>query len=79
MRNKIQENKIIARLQEKGEVDNLWAIRNYILRLGAVIHRLSEQRGLSFTTRWGTNENKKNYYYKINKNTTWKKIGKFTK
>jgi len=35
-----QEDKVLAKLKTDGEVSNLWAIRNNIWRLGAIIHRL---------------------------------------
>ena len=37
-----QKEKIVARLNKVGYVDNFWAIDNYILRLGAIIHQLSK-------------------------------------
>lgn len=57
-----QKQKILNRIEEVGYVDNFWAIQNYILRLGAVIHSLQDD-GYSFDRRFGRGKNKKNYYY----------------
>lgn len=57
-----QKQKVINRFNEVGYVDNLWAIDNYMLRLGAIIHDLKKD-GLKFVGKFGTGKNKKNYYY----------------
>ena len=59
-----QAEKVIARLNEVGYVDNFWAIHNYMLRLGAVIFQLKED-GWVFRGEFGTEANRKNYYYHL--------------
>lgn len=62
-----QEKRVIDHIEIFGEVDNFWAIENYILRLGAIIHSL-KRKGYNFTGMFGKDrgyEKKlwKNYYY----------------
>ena len=62
-----QEQRVIEHLNNYGEVDNFWAIENYILRLGAIIHSL-RKKGYQINGRFGKErgyEKKywKNYYY----------------
>lgn len=69
-----QEQKVIDHIRLYGEVDNFWAIQNYILRLGAIIHSL-KRKGYEFTGRFGKDrgyEKKywKNYYYIVKKEQT---------
>lgn len=67
-----QGERVLARIAEVGYVDNFWAIANYILRLGAVVHSI--RHGLrDFTPqeligRYGKDlnvdkQNRKNFYY----------------
>jgi hypothetical protein len=65
---KSQIEKVKDRLWEVGYVDNFWAIDNYILRLGAIIHTLHHKHGYNFTGAFGKELKKerrlwKNYYY----------------
>jgi len=57
-----QKQRVIDELREFGVVDNFWAIHNYILRLGAIIHGLRKE-GWLFNGMFGEGKNKKNYYY----------------
>jgi hypothetical protein len=62
-----QEERVIEKLKMDGEVDNFWAIGNYILRLGAIIFEL-RKKGWRIKGRFGKDrgfEKKfwKNYYY----------------
>ena len=57
-----QKQKVINELLMRGSVDNFWAIKNYMLRLGAIIYELKKE-GWVFDTTWGTGSEKKNYYY----------------
>jgi hypothetical protein len=62
-----QRRKIIVKLLEDNEVDNFWAINNYILRLGAIICQLKKE-GWDFRTGYGkkfgyAKQLNKNYYY----------------
>jgi len=64
---KTQEEIVLDRLLEKGEVDNFWAISNYILRLGAIICQL-RKKGYVIEGIFGKERGKdkqfwKNYYY----------------
>lgn len=38
-----QKERIIEKLRVDGEVDNVWAFNHYILRLGAIIHKLRSE------------------------------------
>lgn len=40
---KTQKQRILAEFQKKGFISNIWAVRNYILRLGARINELREE------------------------------------
>jgi hypothetical protein len=64
MRRETQRDKVVAQLEENGQVDNFWAIHNYILRLGAIIHDLKND-GWEFDGDYGVGKNKKNYIYKL--------------
>lgn len=62
-----QRERVLRKLLDEGEVDNFWAFHNYILRLGAIIHRLRES-GYEIDGMYGKDrgfERKlhKNYYY----------------
>lgn len=59
---KTQKERVKDRLADVGYVDNFWAIKNYILRLGAVIAELKRE-GYKFYTTWGEGSEKKNYHY----------------
>jgi hypothetical protein len=66
-----QETKVKNRLEEVGYVDNFWAIQNYILRLGAIVHGLRKD-GMKLTGAFGKEMGKdrplwKNYYYTLEK------------
>lgn len=57
-----QKQRVLDRINEIGCVDNFWAIQNYILRLGAIIHDLTKE-GWVFRRVFGDNNHKKNSYY----------------
>ena len=62
-----QKEKVLDRIKEIGYVDNFWAIQNYMLRLGAIIHQLSKE-GIEFERKFGKELGKdrplwKNFYY----------------
>ena len=64
---KTQKERVVDRINEEGYVDNFWAFHNYILRLGAIIHDLS-QEGWEFKRAYGKElgydrEVWKNFYY----------------
>lgn len=64
-----QRQRIINKLEADGEVSNLWAIDNYILRLGAIIHEL-RLLGWEFEGKFGKERgeekhNWKNFYYRV--------------
>lgn len=66
-----QKQKVIDHVLEKGGASNFWAIDNYILRLGAIIHEL-QQEGWEFEGKYGKELGKerkywKNYYYFLKK------------
>lgn len=61
-----QKEKVLQRINKVGYVDNYWAIKNYILRLGALMFRLKKE--IEFEGKSGLELNKprrlhKNYYY----------------
>lgn len=63
----MQKEKVLAKLYKEGVVDNFWAIRNNILRLGAVIYKLKNE-GNKIEGQTGFELNKprrmrNNYYY----------------
>lgn len=58
-----QEDKVKARIREVGYVDNFWAIENYVLRLGAIIHNLRKQ-GWVINGSFGIGKDRKNYFYR---------------
>lgn len=74
-----QTEMVVQRLKEKGYVDNFWAIKNRILRLGAIIYSLRNGRTNLIIEDGGyfgkeaaeilgfrySTENKKNYYYTL--------------
>ena len=64
MKRETQRDRVVAQLEANGEVDNFWAIHNYILRLGAIIHDLKKD-GWEFDGDYGLGKNKKNYTYKL--------------
>jgi len=58
---------VLIRIDEVGYVDNFWAIENYILRLGAIIYKLSKE-GMKFERSFGKALGRKrpqwnNFYY----------------
>lgn len=65
--------RVLARIDEVGYVDNFWAIDNYILRLGAIIHSIRHGKNdivpINLRGEWGKNFNPtvkgdaKNFYY----------------
>jgi hypothetical protein len=57
-----QKQRVIDELNTNGVVSNFWAIKNYMLRLGAIILDLKKD-GYIFRTGWGTGSEKKNYHY----------------
>ena len=62
-----QKTRVKNKILEIGYVDNFWAIQNYILRLGAIIHELRKD-GMGLTGAFGKGLGKermqwKNYYY----------------
>lgn len=62
-----QKTVVKNRIREVGHVDNFWAIQNYILRLGAIIHTLRKE-GMMLEGAFGKELGKdkvewKNYYY----------------
>ena len=57
-----QEKRVLSRLNLKGKVDNFWAIKNYILRLGAVIHNL---KAMGIKTKGAYIPGTKNYQYTL--------------
>ena len=67
-----QLQRVKERITEVGYVDNFWAISNYILRLGAIIHELRRD-GMILNGAFGKELGYerplwKNFYYKrINK------------
>ena len=63
-----QIEKVKARILEVGYVDNFWAIENYILRLGAIVHTLRVKEKMGLHGGFGKELGKekplwKNYYY----------------
>lgn len=67
-----QIEKVKERLQEVGYVDNFWAIHNYILRLGAIVHTLRTKEKMRLVGAFGKDIGKekslwKNYYYTLEK------------
>lgn len=54
---------VIKKLERDGYVDNLWAIRNYILRLGAIIHVLRKEYGLNIRTDYKNVRGHRNCHY----------------
>jgi len=69
MKKKSQKQKVLERIHEVGYVDNFWAIKNYILRLGAIMYQLKED-GVKFEGKFGYELGKqvklrKNYYYLV--------------
>lgn len=66
-RKRSQLDRVRDRIKETGSVDNFWAIDNYILRLGAIIHMLRKE-GMFLEGYFGKELGKdtplhKNYYY----------------
>lgn len=62
--NKItQTQKVLSRLEQVGYVDNFWAIDNYILRLGAIIHKI-RQSGVKIEGAYGKELGRKKKYWK---------------
>jgi len=64
-----QQEKVLEKLNKDGEVDNFWAIGNYILRLGSIMCDL-KKKGLDFYCCFGKERGYeqslwKNYYYII--------------
>lgn len=61
---KTHMERVIERVVSRGYVDNFWAIKSYILRLGSVIHLLRKD-GWEFEGRYGVGKERKNYYYHL--------------
>lgn len=57
-----QKQKVLEKLIDDGYVDNFWAIRNFILRLGAIIYNLRKE-GYNIRGEYGEGKDKKNYFY----------------
>jgi len=71
MEHESQKKIVINRLLLCDEVDNFWAIHNYILRLGHIMWLLKKE-GWEFNTGFGkkfgySSKQNKNYYYKVKK------------
>lgn len=72
---KTQEQIVKEMLARCGFVTNFWAIENYILRLGAIIHELRKQ-GIDITSAYGSHvrgsspKDKKNCYYMLTRYVT---------
>lgn len=72
---KSQEQIVKETLAQHGFVTNFWAINNYILRLGAIIHELRKQ-GYKIVSAYGSHvrgsnpKNKKNCYYMLEHRVT---------
>lgn len=72
---KTQEQIVKETLAHNGYVTNFWAIQNYILRLGAIIHELRKQ-GIDITSAYGSHirgsdpKDKKNCYYMLTRYVT---------
>ena len=60
---KSQLQRVVDRLNETGEIDNYWAIDNYILRLTSRINDL-KKLDWEFKRTWGETD-KKNSHYKV--------------
>lgn len=64
---KTQYIQVLKKLEKDGSVSNLWAVRNYILRLSAIIFKMKE-RGYTFRTYWKKDRKgkiTKEYVYEI--------------
>jgi hypothetical protein len=59
-----QKEKVVDELLENKSVNNFWAIHNYILRLGAVIHSLKKDHWI-FDGHFGEGADKKNFFYDV--------------
>lgn len=57
-----QKERIVARAQEVGYIDNFYAIHHYILRLSERIREL-EKDGYIFDRRFGEKGKKKDFHY----------------
>ena len=64
--NATQKTKVIDKILADNYVDNFWAINNYILRLGAIIHQLTKE-GWEFSGKFGIDKDRKNYFYYVTK------------
>lgn len=63
----MQKQVVLKRLQRYGRIANYWAVHNYILRLGAIIHTLRKE-GYTITGEYSKIKGqKKNYIYKLAK------------
>jgi hypothetical protein len=68
---KTQKQRVLEMLLRDGSVDNFWAIRNYILRLGARIHDIRAD-GYKIIGKFGSElklhkKYHKNFYYILQK------------
>lgn len=66
-----QEEVVLDKLMQEGEIDNFWAFHNYVLRLGAIIFVL-RAKGYSIETKTGKQRGfdkrlHKNTYYILDK------------
>lgn len=71
MKRMTQEEVVLYKLMRDGEIDNFWAFRNYVLRLGAIIFVL-RAKGYSIETKTGKQRGfdrplHKNTYYILDK------------
>jgi hypothetical protein len=58
-----QKEKVIQQLESYGAVENVWAVHNYILRLGAIIHELKQEGWVFDEELSGFIEGTKNWRY----------------
>ena len=80
-----QEDKVLKRLKETGYVDNVWCVKNGILRLSSIVHRLFQYELVRTFGRNITNytpkekiRNKMNYHYILKKRCIENKDGTVT-
>lgn len=80
-----QEDKILKRLKDVGYVDNFWAVKNFILRLGGMVHYMELDNLIRVYGNKITNyspkdqqKNKKNFHYILKKRCVVNKDGTVT-
>ena len=73
-----QKTIVKAKLLEEGRIDNFWAFKNYLLRLGAVIWELRQEgmkiQGASGKELGYDRSLYRNYYYWVEKEPTQKPL-----